>query len=369
MANPYFSGERPDRPHLVRGKGGVAGEVDDLRGDVDNGFDAVKADIDSISVGYLRTLHVGKHGVDTNDGKTPNSSFLTVGAAVIAATALTPEEDNPVIIVIVDGGKYEESVVLPTHVHLLGPLAKISAVESTVALTLDGGNNVQLREIEGAANQVACLRSNIAGPPATIQVQTMRVASGGSGFVNLEVATGAAFLVNCREVFLLDGSFAFGVIATTVGHIHLNVGDVYFDGDNSVGVVLVLGGSFVGTIDHIVDRGSGTNNKGLLASAGNMDLDVHVIVADIAYEIDGGVLNLKVNRIVGSRIVTSGSARVSISPYISTTAPGTDNDDVDTAALGQAFGPGDFWLDTTTTGTLYVCVSAATGAASWLQVS
>ena len=50
MASRSFGSEAPRLGHLVTGKGGVAGEVDDLRGDVDDGFESIEAEIDVIGI-------------------------------------------------------------------------------------------------------------------------------------------------------------------------------------------------------------------------------------------------------------------------------------------------------------------------------
>ncbi len=44
------AGEGPARPHLVEGKRGVAGEVNDLRGDVDDAFERIEGEIDLIAL-------------------------------------------------------------------------------------------------------------------------------------------------------------------------------------------------------------------------------------------------------------------------------------------------------------------------------
>lgn len=38
----YFGGKSPDRQHLVRGAGGLAGEIKDLRDDIDESFEAME---------------------------------------------------------------------------------------------------------------------------------------------------------------------------------------------------------------------------------------------------------------------------------------------------------------------------------------
>lgn len=45
-----FGGQSPARAHLVRGSGGLAGEVNDLRGDVDEGFEAMEGEISGAAV-------------------------------------------------------------------------------------------------------------------------------------------------------------------------------------------------------------------------------------------------------------------------------------------------------------------------------
>ena len=47
MASRSFGSQTAKKPHLVQGKGGVAGEVDDLRSDVEAGFTALETEIDS----------------------------------------------------------------------------------------------------------------------------------------------------------------------------------------------------------------------------------------------------------------------------------------------------------------------------------
>lgn len=47
MASRFFGTQRPEKPHLVRGSGGLAGEIADLRGDVEVGFTAVQAEVDA----------------------------------------------------------------------------------------------------------------------------------------------------------------------------------------------------------------------------------------------------------------------------------------------------------------------------------
>ena len=60
MGSRSFSDERPQRPHLVRRfKRGLAGEVADLRADVEKAFGGVESEIDSLIIGGAAgSLHV-----------------------------------------------------------------------------------------------------------------------------------------------------------------------------------------------------------------------------------------------------------------------------------------------------------------------
>lgn len=48
-----FGGKTPKRRHLIRGKGGVAGEIDDVRRDIDQAFDYIEALISGSASSFL----------------------------------------------------------------------------------------------------------------------------------------------------------------------------------------------------------------------------------------------------------------------------------------------------------------------------
>lgn len=92
MASRSFGSEQPDRPHLVTdGKGGVAGEVGDLRSDVDAGFEALETEISSGSPASTTLLQGGQPtatntidiGADTYefDGTGTNINVTIAGSA------------------------------------------------------------------------------------------------------------------------------------------------------------------------------------------------------------------------------------------------------------------------------------------------
>jgi hypothetical protein len=79
--------EMPRRPHLVQGKAGVAGEVDDLRKDLQSAFARVEADMEGagnlVTTGVQHLWADGDIGDDNNDGlteATPKKTILGVAA-------------------------------------------------------------------------------------------------------------------------------------------------------------------------------------------------------------------------------------------------------------------------------------------------
>jgi len=111
----------------------------------------------------LRTLFVGKHGVDANDGLSPAEAKLTISAALTAADALTPSSSAPVAVVVVDAGTYDEGGLnVNAHVYLDARHAKLTAPAGTV-LTVASGAIVRVREIAGDTDQDCLLKTNTAG--------------------------------------------------------------------------------------------------------------------------------------------------------------------------------------------------------------
>ena len=56
----------------------------------------------------------------------------------------------------------------------------------------------------------------------------------------------------------------------------------------------------------------------------------------------------------------------SVEPWVSISAPGVNNDAVDTAGIGKRFIVGSIWIKTTATAKAYHCVNNTAGAAVWV---
>ena len=119
-----FGGEAPRRPHLVQdGKGGVAGEVGDLRSDVEIGFSVLEGRTGSFP--ELQWVDGGApaaaggdmviKGADLVQGQEFASLTLGTGTAELVFTALKPgTAGNDFTVELEDGGTAGSEVVAKT---------------------------------------------------------------------------------------------------------------------------------------------------------------------------------------------------------------------------------------------------------------
>jgi hypothetical protein len=95
------------------------------------------------------TLHVAKHGDDSNNGQSINKAKLTIGSAITAATALSPTVSNPVTI-IVHTGVYDENVGLANaYVNITG-VERASCVitkATGISFDLNGVDNINISDL------------------------------------------------------------------------------------------------------------------------------------------------------------------------------------------------------------------------------
>ncbi len=83
----------------------------------------------------LQIYYVGKAGNDSNDGKSIEHPFLTIGAAITAVTGQSPSSSNQFKIEIIDAGIYSSdlSFTIPSWCWLHGPAAEIDAAVTMLA--------------------------------------------------------------------------------------------------------------------------------------------------------------------------------------------------------------------------------------------
>jgi hypothetical protein len=240
-------------------------------------------------------LYVGKHGDDTNDGKSINKPFLTFTAAIAAATALTPAADNRISIKCVDAGSYTEDLTVPEWVGILAESAELIGSHGITQNCL-----------------IQCFRLNVPAGGTGIT----KNGSGGTGnafceFVNLN-GNAIGFLClsgefNIRgQVINVDTGVGIGSLSTNI--IHASFRNININGAGGVGIGI---SSITGMVSAGVDCIEGVNASStcLLALNGGM-LCINcssIKGTDVAYNVDAtSALKLVASSFQGTKILAAG---------------------------------------------------------------
>lgn len=254
----------------------------------------------------LSTIYVSKSGADTNNGKTIAEPKLTITSAITAASALITAGATRATVNILDSGIYTENITLPNNVDLFAPNAtmvgKIDianschvvlyghyASENSQQMLYKTGTNTSYysatisdgRGIAGSLNTTINVYNTTAGSILFVTVETMMVASSGSGV---------------REH------------SSTTGHIHFNIKDLYLTGDQAKGIYASgTTSNIIGYVDHILKLGSPTTTRAIdvLNAGAVVKITANEIIADTAYNITAGSLYINCPVITGTKTGTA----------------------------------------------------------------
>ena len=199
----------------------------------------------------VNMMYVGKHGNDSNDGLTPDSAKLTIGAAITAMSSVTTY--GLIQIEIVDSGVYAENVVLPDKFALVGKTELIVG-------TLEFGES--------------CFVSltGVASPGGLGDLITFNPTS----------STGQSLL----DIFLVQGASndTGSLISVTSGKLDLQVGSLNVS--RNQGIALDIdGGDVFGSVHEIHSPDSNTTGaKGIIINSGTASLQVSEINLAVAYD-------------------------------------------------------------------------------------
>jgi hypothetical protein len=109
----------------------------------------------------LNTIYVGKHGNDSNHGRIEDKAVLTFGAAILKAIALGPSDGNRVTLLAHGAGTFNESIVLPDYVSLLGPNIQFAVWgDNQTIITLGHDSSVTLSSIYTYGDNCIALLTN-----------------------------------------------------------------------------------------------------------------------------------------------------------------------------------------------------------------
>lgn len=257
-------------------------------------------------------LYVGKHGNNSNDGKSLKDAFLTFGAALTASSAGD-------VIVCEDAGVYVENITMLSDRIIWAPNATLDGT-----ITAVDDSSVKLYKQIVGVGEVGVSKTT-GTSYFNFEAEEVECISNGSGVT----ATVPSIYYAVKRVFIVNGI----CVANTSNHIHLHIGDIYING-LGIGIATLPGGLLVGEIDHIIETG-GTpiggifcaggemnleintinvpSGSGILCSAGNARITSKNITGAVAYNVAGGTLDLITSQLTGTETYTSGTRRI-ISP-------------------------------------------------------
>jgi hypothetical protein len=266
-----------------------------------------------LSGGFLgqQVYYVGKHGSDTNSGKSPEQAFLTFGKAFTEAAAQTPSSTNQFAIVCEDAGVYVEAVTMVQWCSLFAPAASLEGT-----LTVADDTIALIHSVEVGGTAIAVHKGSGDTGISRLEANIVRATAGATGILS-ESASGV-LMAEVRSVYAENG-YGVGEISTAQGHMHLMIEDLYITGTGG-GVVRFGAGQTVGYIAHCLELGAGIGNgTALNLIGGELELKMERLVANTAYIVGAGAtLRLDANYISGS-VSGVGPAYVNTSGYIAGT--------------------------------------------------
>lgn len=249
--------------------------------------------------------YVGKHGNDNLNGRHPNTPKLTFGAAITAAQAQSPENDNRFAIVCLDSGIYIENIICVDYVDIFAPNAKVSG-----QITLADYMKVTLREVEAP---ICFFKPTGQVEKCMIECDVIKCTQVGILHATSE---GSTVLARVSQIWCNgDNSIGVGSITEDFGHIHLYAQDIYLNANNCYGVAVLGSDGFEGTVEHILEIGNRTNTTAIfLGNNAIVNINVQQIVADVSWNVSAvsAELNMFINKnTTGDGNVETGTVNVS----------------------------------------------------------
>jgi hypothetical protein len=158
-----FGSQRGHKTHLTLGKGGVAGEVEDLRSDVEEGFQNLEERASYPELDYIDGTGPSAAGADMVlvgrnllQGQSFDSLALWLGTSMVTITCLKPG-DSPFTIQITDGASAGAEVVTKTgNAFVIQIEATVSTADQiATAINANGADSDgYLRAASGGGGQV-----------------------------------------------------------------------------------------------------------------------------------------------------------------------------------------------------------------------
>lgn len=281
----------------------AAGEIE-LFGDINTGKMASVDENGNVttyglgSVAQFQIFYFGKHGNDSNTGKSVQLAKLTIQACLTAADALTPSSTNRFVIRGEDAGIYTENLTINQWTGVEAPAAIVSG-----NIVVKGNAGLDIQRIDTTSG-IAILKD---GDTMHSIVRVGRIACTGTAKA-IDVALGTV-MMNVEMITHEAGNAINVTDATTgselrgfVNHISgFGAGAalaIEGDADNKISLVIV----------DIRDDGTGT---GVNIDAGELSLFVTNFISTTGGDIDTGAeMNLLVAELNGTVFTGAGTKNI-----------------------------------------------------------
>ena len=290
---------------LVQGEGIIIDKVDDAI--------TISAFAGTGGLNQEQIVYVAKAGDDTDSGLNVNRPKLTIGAAITLAISLTPSENNPIAVEVIDAGTYTETVAIPSWVTVYAPNAGIigdTSVSDNSGLLLGRAENPDdtqhvIRKTTGIevatvrVGSISVVGINQQGIRCTVgrihsRIERLKVDAG----VGIKAQNGAEIVFSVGSVSLANSGIGFGG-RTAGGLSNKLIGLVQDATDDGTGILVntrvpgdtvnIQGGTF--NVNTLYDIGaSGTLNMYASECSGaeieDPTANVNVLCLDAPWDIE-----------------------------------------------------------------------------------
>jgi len=245
-------------------------------------------------------VYVAKHGDDSNPG-TLAQPKLTISAAIATAAGRIDANNPQAVVVVLDAGRYTETITMQDNVHLL-------AEKATVVGRINIRNHCKVKLYAHYASESS---QTMLYKDGTAHAYYETVVSDGRGLAgNLtavsniyNITSSSILFVKVELMIVATNGIGVREYSSTTGHIHFNIRDLYLAGNGARGVYAQgQASNIIGKLDHILKMGTPTNTTAIQVSNPDCILRIEAgeILADTAYNIVNGELYLNCPRIVGT---------------------------------------------------------------------
>lgn len=238
------------------------------------------------SITYQQCFYIGKHGLDTNAGTTPEYAVLTFAQGLLLAAALAPAANNRFVLICLDDGIYTENIACQQYCDIWAPNATLVGT-----IDLDDDINIKFRAQRVSTGTIGIFKPAIQNAYSFVEIDDIDIAGTGIGLISLSGFTNLIW----KKMTIVNG-FGIGDLTAALGHIHLKGGDIYISGTGT-GIVRAFAGTTIGRLDHIIDIGTNAST-GINCIDGTIDLQISRIESvATAITMTGGTVNLQVTEI------------------------------------------------------------------------